>query len=117
MSNLKQLAQSLGLSITTVSRALDGYSDVAETTRERVQLAAKKMNYRPNPAARSLRRRKAETVAVTLPCEPGHFGPPVFLDMLASCGQRLAQEGLDLMLVPTMSHQGEMETYRRLVDG
>ena len=40
MSNLKLLAQSLGLSITTVSRALDGYSDVAPATRERVQAAA-----------------------------------------------------------------------------
>jgi LacI family transcriptional regulator len=117
LANLKQLAHSLGLSITTVSRALDGYSDVAPATRERVQAAAKAINYHPNSAARNLRRKKAETVAVTLPSEPGHFGPPIFLDMLASCGQRLAEEGLDLMLVPTVSHHGEMETYRRLVDG
>ena len=86
MSNLRLLAQSLGLSITTVSRALDGYSDVAPATRERVQAAAQAMNYRPNPAARSLRRRRAEAVAVTLPTEPGRFGPPIFLDMLAACG-------------------------------
>ncbi|MBZ6076261.1 LacI family DNA-binding transcriptional regulator [Microvirga puerhi] len=117
MSNLKQLARSLGLSITTVSRALDGYSDVAPATRERVQAAARAINYRPNSAARSLRRRKAEVVAVTLPTEPGRFGPPVFLNMLAACSQRLAEEGLDLMLLPTMSPAAEMETYRRLVDG
>jgi LacI family transcriptional regulator len=117
LSNLKHLARSLGLSITTVSRALDGYPDVALATRERVQAAAKMINYQPNSAARSLRRRKAETVAVTLPTEPGQFGPPIFLGMLAACGQRLAEQGLDLMLVPTVSHQGEMETYRRLIDG
>ena len=117
MSNLKLLAQSLGLSITTVSRALDGYSDVAPATRERVQAAAQAMNYRPNPAARSLRRRKAEAVAVTLPTEPGKFGPPIFLNMLAACGQRLAEEGLDLMLLPTAGRAGEMDTYRRLLDG
>lgn len=116
MSNLKHLAQSLGLSITTVSRALDGYSDVAPATRERVRAAARAINYRPNSAARSLRRRKAETVAVTLPLEPGRFGPPLFLNMLAACGQRLAEEGLDLMLLPATSRGGEMETYRRLVD-
>jgi LacI family transcriptional regulator len=117
VSNLKLLARSLGLSITTVSRALDGYSDVAPATRERVQAAAQAMNYRPNPAARSLRRRKAEAVAVTLPTEPGQFGPPIFLNMLAACGQRLAEEGLDLMLLPTAGRAGEMDTYRRLLDG
>jgi LacI family transcriptional regulator len=117
LSNLKLLARSLGLSITTVSRALDGYSDVAPATRERVLAAARAANYRPNSAARSLRRRRAESVAVTLPTEPGHFGPPVFLNMLATCGQRLAEEGLDLMLLPTTSPVAERDIYRRLVDG
>lgn len=117
MARLKDLAQALGLSITTVSRALDGYSDVAPATRERVRAAAKAINYRPNSAARSLRRRRAEVVAVTLPTEPGQFGPPIFLHMLAACSQRLAEEGLDLMLLPTTSPAAEMETYRRLVDG
>ncbi len=116
MSNLKQLAQSLGLSITTVSRALDGYSDVAPATRERVRAAAQAINYRPNSAARRLRRRKAEAVAVTLPMEPGRFGPPLFVNMLAACSQRLAEEGLDLMLLPTAGRAAEMETYRRLTD-
>lgn len=117
MANLKHLAQTLGLSITTVSRALDGYSDVAPATRERVRAAAQAISYRPNSAARSLRRRRAEVVAVTLPLEPGRFGPPLFLNMLAACSQRLAAEGLDLMLLPTASPAAEMETTRRLIDG
>jgi LacI family transcriptional regulator len=117
LSNLKALAQSLGLSITTVSRALDGYADVAPATRERVRAAASAINYRPNSAARSLRRRKAETVAVTMPTEPGRVGPPVFLEMLSTCSERLAEEGLDLMLLPTVRRGAEMEIYRRLVDG
>jgi DNA-binding LacI/PurR family transcriptional regulator len=116
LSNLKHLAQSLGLSITTVSRALDGYADVAPVTRERVRVAARAINDRPNSAARGLRRRKAETVAVTLPLEPGRFGPPLFLNMLA-CGQRLAEEGLDLVLLPTTGRGDGMQTYRRLIDG
>jgi LacI family transcriptional regulator len=117
VSSLKHLAQSLGLSITTVSRALDGYSDVAPATRERVRAAAQAIHYQPNSAARSLRRRTAEAVAVTLPTEPGRFGPPTFLNMLAACGQRLAEESLDLMLLPTAGCAEEMETYRRLLDG
>ena len=40
MSKLRQLASSLHLSVTTVSRALDGYPDVSPATRERVRAAA-----------------------------------------------------------------------------
>jgi LacI family transcriptional regulator len=116
MSQLKQLASSLGLSITTVSRALDGYPDVAVKTRERVQRAARAMGYSPNTAARNLRRGSAEAIAVVLPTEPGRVGPPVFLDMLAACGARLAEVGLDLMLLPSAGRVSEMDTYRRLAD-
>ena len=117
MSQLRQLASSLGLSITTVSRALDGYPDVAAKTRERVQRAARAVGYRPNTAARSLRRQRAEAIAVVLPSEPGRVGPPVFLDMLAGCGTRLAEVGFDLMLLPSVGRLSEIDTYSRLVDG
>ena len=52
--NLKQFADFLNLSPTTVSRALNGFSDVGRTTRERVAEAAVLYNYRPNPRARQL---------------------------------------------------------------
>ena len=48
------LAKNLGLSISTVSRALNGYEDVSAATRERVVLRAKAIGYRPNPSARRL---------------------------------------------------------------
>ena len=48
LASLRSLASDLGLSITTVSRALDGYEDVAATTRERVNKAAAAAGYRPN---------------------------------------------------------------------
>ena len=50
--NLKELAQTLGLSQTTVSRALNGYPEVSKATRERVQEAARRHNYRPEPCHR-----------------------------------------------------------------
>ena len=49
--NIKELAKKLDLSITTVSRALGGYSDVSEKTRERVKKFANKYQYSPNPYA------------------------------------------------------------------
>ncbi|SDP46728.1 LacI family DNA-binding transcriptional regulator [Phyllobacterium sp. OV277] len=117
MSNLKQLAQSLGLSITTVSRALDGYSDVSAKTKARVLEAAAKTGYQPNVAARRLRRQRAELVAVTLPTAPGHIGPPHFLDILSACAEHLALSGLNLVIAPVPRGQSELEMCQRFVDG
>lgn len=117
LANLKQLAQSLGLSITTVSRALDGYSDVSAATRKRVQEAADRAGYRPNASARRLRKQRAELVAVTLPSEPGHIGPLHFLDMLSGCAEHLAGAGLNLVIAPVPHGESELDMCRRFVDG
>ena len=65
--NIKQLARKLDLSITTVSRALGGYSDVSDKTRERVKKYANKYEYRPNPYASVLASGKSNTVGYVLP--------------------------------------------------
>lgn len=49
--NLKALSEALGLSRTTVSRALNGYGDVSEATRERVMQAAREFGYVADPTA------------------------------------------------------------------
>lgn len=117
MANLKQLAQSLGLSITTVSRALDGYSDVSEATKERVRRAAEETGYRPNAAARRLRRQRAELVAVPVPSTPGQIGPAHFIDMLSDCAEHLAKANINLVIAPVPRGQSEIEMCRRFVDG
>ena len=53
-STLKYIAKELGVSVSTVSRALNGKSVVKEATRRKVMDAAKKYNYMPNEVARSL---------------------------------------------------------------
>lgn len=54
MTTLRDLSRHLGLSVTQVSRALNGHSDVNADTRLRVEEAAKKLNYIPNLSARRL---------------------------------------------------------------
>ncbi|MGX1790004.1 substrate-binding domain-containing protein [Bosea sp. NPDC055332] len=116
MSSLKALARHLGLSITTVSRALDNYPDVAPATRERVHRAAREANYRPHSAARRLRKGTGETVAFVLPAQPGHFHEPVFAELLAAIGEHLATQHHDLILLAARPGLEEMATYRRLVE-
>ena len=117
MSALRALASSLGLSITTVSRALDGYGDVAASTRERVRRAAEAANYRPNAAARRLRLGATETVSLVLPGDPGHFDEPLYMELLAALGAGFDTAGLDLMVLAARSAAEELALYRRLVEG
>ncbi|WP_208978689.1 LacI family DNA-binding transcriptional regulator [Pseudovibrio denitrificans] len=62
--NLKTLANHLGLSQTTVSRALNGYSDVSLATRNRVAEAAKTYGYRPNVNARRLATGRSSVIGI-----------------------------------------------------
>ena len=70
--NIKELAKKLNLSITTVSRALGGYSDVSEKTREKVKKFAQKYNYSPNLYASALASGRSKTVGYVLPIYGTH---------------------------------------------
>jgi LacI family transcriptional regulator len=109
------LAQDLGLSITTVSRALDGYDDVSAVTRERVRKAAAAVGYRPNAAARRLRKGASETIALVMPSEPGRFHEPAFVELLPVIGERLAAHHFDLMLLAARPGAEELAAYRRII--
>ena len=77
---LKEIAEALDISVTTVSRALAGYPDVAEKTRQRVVQKAQEMGYIPNVAAQHLQRRKANAIGFIIPT----FGPVSPTPSLAS---------------------------------
>ena len=117
MSTIKELAQSLGLSITTVSRALDDYTDVSVATRQRVREAAEVSGYRPNAAARRLRRGLAEVVTVVLPTDHGRFDEPLYIELLAAIGPHFAKAGYDVTLLAAPPGDEELKTYRRIVEG
>ena len=117
MLTIKELAQSLGLSITTVSRALDDYTDVSVATRQRVREAAEASGYRPNAAARRLRRGLAEVVTIVLPTDHGRFDEPLYIELLAAMGPHFAKAGYDVTLLAAPPGDEELKTYRRIVEG
>ena len=114
---IRDVAKKLNLSITTVSRALDGYDDVAEETRQLVIGTARKLGYTPNRAARQLRRRKAETVGYILPAGAQHFAEPFFTEFIAGLGNELAPRNYDLLVSAAASEEDEREMYRRWAEG
>jgi LacI family transcriptional regulator len=73
MATLHDLAETLGLSVSTVSRALNGYPHIDERTRQRVFAAAKQLNYQPNALARALRRNQTKAVGLIIPDILNHF--------------------------------------------
>ena len=63
MATIFDIAKEAGVSITTVSRALNGYSDVSEKTRQKIVAVAERLNYYPNAAARSLQGKRTNIIA------------------------------------------------------
>jgi len=70
---LKQIAENLGISITTVSKALKNYPDVSKKTKKLVKAEAKKLNYQPNVFAVNLRTKESKTVGLIIPEVVHHF--------------------------------------------
>jgi LacI family transcriptional regulator len=68
--SLKAIAKELGISVTTVSRALNGYDDVSQETRARVEAEAQRRGYRPNTFARRLKMGKIDAVGLVFPTVP-----------------------------------------------
>lgn len=112
--NLKELARELGLSQTTVSRALNGYPEVAEATRRRVEEAAERLNYRPNTRARSLATGRAMAIGHVIPLSTKReIMNPIFADFIAGAGETYYRSGYDMVL-SVVSDTDEARVYREL---
>jgi LacI family transcriptional regulator len=114
---IRDVAKKLNLSITTVSRAIDGYDDVAEPTRDLVIKTVRQMGYSPNRAARQLRRQKAETIGFILPASAQHFSEAFFSEFIAGLGHELSLHNYDLLVSAADSEESEHGLYQRWANG
>ncbi|MEM7463707.1 MAG: substrate-binding domain-containing protein [Pseudomonadota bacterium] len=109
--NLKQLAQQLGLSQTTVSRALNGYPEVSERTRRRVQQAATEFAYMPSRHAQLLATGRSRTIGHVVPLLRHSMMTPYFSDFIAGAGEVYAEYGFDMLI--SVVPEAEEETHYR----
>ena len=72
-TSLKDLAQELGVSIATVSRALRSSPEIGQDMQAKVKELAKRLNYRPNPFAQSLRKEAPRVIGVVVPNLVTHY--------------------------------------------
>ena len=120
--NLKQLSQNLGLSQTTVSRALNGYPEVSPATRRRVEEAARTFNYSPSTRAKGLATGQALAIGHVIPVSSKHeMVNPIFGDFIAGAGETYSRHGYE-MILSIVDDADERRIYsglksRRAVDG
>lgn len=115
---IRDVAKKLNLSITTVSRALDGYEDVAEETRQLIVKTAHELGYVPNQAARQLRRHRSDTIGYILPAETPRFSDPFFAEFIAGLGDEAFLHGFDLLVTAAApGSQAEQQAYERWTHG
>lgn len=115
---LKFLAKELGISVTTVSRALAGHDDVSPLTKNRVREAVKKFGYRPNHAARRLVTGQSSAVGFIMHGAYGDFRDQFNSRLIVSLGQALhdASPNHDLIVTTVPQGKNELDTYKRFVE-
>jgi LacI family transcriptional regulator len=82
-TTLKQIAETLGISITTVSKALKNYPDVSEKTKQSVLDLANNLQYTPNSFAVNLRMKESKTIGLIIPEVVHHFFSSVVNGIIA----------------------------------
>ena len=97
---IRRLAEVSGVSIGTVSRALNGYADVNPETRERIMRLARELDYTPAAAARSLKTQRSHVIGVFLETGEGHpdLQHPFFHEVLVGLKNAIGSGGYDLLL-------------------
>ncbi len=114
-SNIRDFAQRLGLSISTVSRALNDHPNVNAETRERVLSAARASGFKLNSAGRRLRRQTNDTIGFLLSPPQMDYATPFFLGVLGSLNTELRRAGKLLLVTAAESRESELDTIRELV--
>jgi LacI family transcriptional regulator len=104
-TTIKDIAEKLGISPSTVSRALKDHPDISKKTKEMVQKIAKEMKYHPNPIALNLRNRKNNTIGVIVPQVVHYF----FSSIISGIEDYAHEKGYTILL--TQSN----ESYEREV--
>ncbi len=103
LGRIRDVARETGLSTATVSRVMNGATNVSQATRERVLNASLRLNYLPNPAARALSTSRSKTIAAIVPT----IEYSIFAKYLTSIEQVLADR--DYSLVIALSSFDETE--------
>ena len=100
MTSLKDIAQQCGVSVATVSKALNGQLDIGEETRRKIRLKAEELGYTTNAAARALKTKRTYNIGVLF-VDPTHGGlaHEFFSTVLDGIRTEAEQSGYDITFI------------------
>ena len=118
MANIYDVAKEAGVSISTVSRVIQGASNVLPETRTRIEEAIQHLNYHPNRLAQQFRTQQTKMILVIVP----EIGNPFFADILTGIEDVAAKVDYNVLLVDSHGNRAvESRCYemlsQKLVDG
>lgn len=112
VTGLKDVAAAAGVSVTTVSRMLNGSLDLPGETRKRIEDAIVALKYQPNPHARRLSRGRSDTIGLVVP----DIANPFFATLVAAVEEEADRRGLALSLYATLNRPGREMAYLSLLE-
>jgi DNA-binding LacI/PurR family transcriptional regulator len=111
-TTLRDIARELKVSISTVSRALAGAEEVNNQTKEAVREVAKRLDYKPNMVALSLRRQKTNTLGIIVPNLVSHF----FSASISGIQEVASKKGYNVMICQSNeSYETEISNINTMV--
>lgn len=108
MAGIREIAQEVGVSISTVSYALNGTRPISEVTRRRIQDAVERLGYRPDARGRSLGAMRSRVIGVVIPSLTTYYIAP----MLAAIDEALFKRDYRLLI----AHAEREREFHRLFD-
>ena len=112
---IDDLARVLKMSKSTVSRALNGYPDIAEDTRQRVRTEAARMGYVPLSSAQAIRTGRAKALGLVLRVDNFESHRAFLTDFLDGICRAAAEQGWTLTVTTALSVEDELSAIRRLI--
>lgn len=112
MASMKDIAELCGVSIATVSKALNNHSDIGEETRERIHRVAKELGYFPNASARALKTKRTYNLGVLFVDEAqSGLTHDYFANVLNSFKKVAEGRGYDITFISTGKEGGKRMSY------
>jgi LacI family transcriptional regulator len=113
-ATLKQISKDLGISVSTVSKALSDSREISEPTKKRVQEYAKLQNYKPNTMAKNLKNQRTNTIGVIIP----NILNPFFAKVFSGIEQFANKKGYNVITyISNESHTKEKQAMDLLSNG
>ncbi|MCD7736776.1 MAG: LacI family transcriptional regulator [Lachnospiraceae bacterium] len=95
---IDDVARELGISKTTVSRAISGKGRISQATRERVLACIERFDYRPNVIAKGLAQSKTYNIGLLLPVDDSEIDFPFFKECMSGICEKASQHNYDVII-------------------